>query len=130
MTQPPGPRAFLARRARSFRYAFAGLGYVLRTQPNAWIHALATGAVFAVALWLEIGRSGWSLLALAMGLVWVAEIANTALEALTDLAAPGPDPLARTAKDCAAAAVLVAAGVAVIVGLLVLGPPLWDRIGR
>ena len=118
----------ITRRAASFRYAFAGIGYVIRTQPNARIHALATLAVLIVGLWLDVARLEWALLTLAMGGVWTAEIMNSALEALVDLVMPDPHPLAKTAKDCAAAAVLVTAGTAAIVGLLVLGPPLWSRL--
>lgn len=121
-------KQFIARRAASFRYAFAGIGYVLRTQPNAQIHALATLTVVMLGVWLKLAQVEWALLVLAMGGVWGAEIMNSALEALVDLVMPDPHPHAKIAKDCAAAAVLVAAGVAVVIGLLVLGPPLWAKI--
>lgn len=120
---------FAASRARSFRYAFAGLGYVLRTQHNAWLHALASVGVLAVGLWVELSRLEWALIVLAMALVWAAEIVNTALEALVNLASPQPHPLARIAKDCSAAAVLVMAGAAAVIGVLILGPSMWDKLG-
>jgi diacylglycerol kinase len=60
--------------------------------------------------------------------VWMAEFMNTALEALVDLASPDYHPLAKVAKDVAAAAVLVGALGAVLIGLLILGPPLWQKI--
>jgi diacylglycerol kinase len=59
--------------------------------------------------------------------VWMAEFMNTALEAVVDMAMPGLHPLAKVAKDIAAAAVLVGAIGAVLIGLLILGPPLWAR---
>jgi diacylglycerol kinase len=124
---PPRPHRAASRLA-SFRHAFAGWAGVLRTQPNARLHAAATAAVIALAAWLRLGRTEWAVLALTVGLVWVAECANTAVEAVVDLASPGLHPLARAAKDGAAAAVLVAAVVAVAVGLLLLGPPLWARL--
>lgn len=65
---------------------------------------------------------------LGMALVWVAEFANTAIEAAVDVASPDHHPLAKVAKDVSAAAVLIAVLAAVIIGLLVLGPPLWARI--
>jgi diacylglycerol kinase len=119
---------FFASRRASFRCAFAGWAGVLRTQPNARLHAAATAAVAALAAWLGLGRLEWAVLALTVGLVWVAECANTAVEAAVDLASPGLHPLARAAKDAAAAAVLAAALAAVAVGLLLLGPPLWARL--
>jgi diacylglycerol kinase len=118
----------LYNRAKSFRYAFEGWWYVLRTQHNAWIHALISVAVLGMGLWLGVPRSEWAILILAMMAVWMAEFMNTALEAVVDLAAPEYHPLAKVAKDVAAAAVLVGALGAVLVGLLILGPPLWQKI--
>jgi diacylglycerol kinase len=59
--------------------------------------------------------------------VWMAEFMNTALEAVVDMVMPDLHPLAKVAKDIAAAAVLVGAIGAVLIGLLILGPPLWAR---
>jgi diacylglycerol kinase len=117
-----------ASRLASFRYAFAGWWYVLRTQHNAWIHAVAAVAVFLVGFWVELGRIDWAILVLTVAVVWVAEFTNTAVEALVDLLSPHIHPLAKVAKDVAAAAVLIAALGAVVIGLLILGPPLWNRL--
>ena len=118
----------LQRRIESFAYAFAGWGHVLRTQPNAWIHAAISVAVMVMALWLGLPRAHWAILILTIMVVWVAEFTNTALEAVVDMTMPQPHPLAKTAKDVAAAAVLISALGAVVVGLLILGPPLWQRL--
>ncbi|MGH7171817.1 MAG: diacylglycerol kinase family protein [Gemmataceae bacterium] len=115
-------------RLASFRYAFAGWWYVLRTQRNAWIHAVASVAVFLVALWLRLERIDWAILILTVAVIWVAEFVNTSVEAVVDLLSPEIHPLAKAAKDIAAAAVLIAALAAVVVGLLVLGPPLLLRL--
>ena len=123
-------RKALCSRLAAFGYAFEGLGYLWRTQPNTRIHAAATVVVILTALWLHIGALGWAALALAVGLVWVAEAFNTALEAAVDLCSPGFHPLAKASKDVGAAAVLLAALAAVAVGLAVLGPPLWAWIWR
>lgn len=120
---PPRPRAAPSRPA-SFVHAFDGWGYMMRTTPNAWIHLAATVAILIVGLWLRLSFLSWAVLALAVGLVWVAEFVNTAVEFTVDLASPEIHPFAKIAKDVAAAGVLTAAGVAVLVGLLVLGPPL------
>jgi diacylglycerol kinase len=121
-------QSHLTRRILSFRYAFEGWAYVLRTQHNAWIHGAATIAVVILAFWLDISRLEWSILVLTIALVWTAEFVNTAIEVIVDLVSPEEHPLAKKAKDIAAGAVLVSAFTAVIVGLLILGPPLWQRL--
>ena len=72
----------------------------------------------------------WAIIILTVALVWAAEFANTALEAVVDLASPEKHPLAKVGKDVGAAAVLIAALTAVLVGLLILGPPLWERLAE
>lgn len=119
---------FILDRIRAFGHAFRGWGYVMRTQRNAWVHAFISTAVVVLALWLHIPPLDWALLVLAMGMVWSAEILNTAIEAVVDLASPVHHPLAKVGKDVGAAAVLIAAGAALIIGLLVLGPPLWEKL--
>src|SRR3990172_2395870 len=119
-----------ASRLASFRHAFAGWGYMLRTQRNAWIHATISTLVFVGGLWLGLNRMEWAIILLTIGLVWMAEFVNTALEAVVDLASPDLHPLARVGKDVAAAAVLVGAATAVLVGPLVLGPPPGAGVGR
>lgn len=121
-------RSPLYRRVKSFHYAFAGWWHVLRTQPNAWIHAAVTLIVVILGGWLHLSRTEWAILILTFTAVWMAEFINTAIEAVVDLVSPTPHPLAKTAKDVAAAAVLVGACGAVLVGLLILGPPLWARL--
>lgn len=106
----------------SFRYAFAGIRYLLWTQRNARIHVVITLAAVALGLVLRIERGDWLALALITGLVFVAEGFNTALEAVVDLASPGYHPLAKIAKDVAAGTVLLAAIAAVAVGMLVFLP--------
>ncbi|SRR5690554_3036163 len=115
-------------RFKSFQYAIEGWWYIMRTQPNAWLHAIVSTAVALLALWLRLGREDWIVLVLTMMIVWMAEFMNTAIEVVVDMTMPRPHPLAKIAKDVAAAAVLVGALGAVIVGVLVLGPPLWERL--
>ena len=79
---------FLESRARSFRYAFRGLWYVLRTQRNAWIHAAASVLVLCICLWLRLPARDWAAVVIAVAMVWMAEFINTALEAVVDLASP------------------------------------------
>lgn len=119
---------FFRSRVRSFRNAFAGLWYVLHTQKNAWIHLAATALVILLALWLELPATQWAILILTIGTVWTAEFINSALEAAVDLASPFKHPLAKVGKDVGAAAVLIASAFSVLIGLLILGPPLVEKI--
>jgi diacylglycerol kinase (ATP) len=124
----PPPAFRSASRLDSFRYAFAGWWYMMRTQRNAWAHAVLSTGAFLLGLWLGLDRIEWAVIVLTIGLVWMAEFVNTALEAVVDLASPDLHPLAKVGKDVAAAAVLVASLTAVVVGLLIFGPPLWARV--
>jgi len=111
-------------RIRSLRYAARGIGLMLRTQHNAWIHAAATVAVLAAGLLVGVSRSEWTVLVLAIVAVWTAEALNTGLELLADVASPEFHPLVVQAKDVAAGAVLVAALGSVVIGLVVFAPRL------
>jgi diacylglycerol kinase len=119
----------LDERKRSFLYAFQGLRTVWRTQTNMRIHLSVALLVVALGWWLELSKTDWCLLVLAISMVLMAEAFNTALEFLTDLASPDYHPLAKHAKDTAAAAVLLAAIGSAVLGLLILGPPLLQRLG-
>ena len=114
--------SYLTGRLRSFGHAFRGLALLLRTQHNARIHAVATILVVAAGALLRISPTEWTLLALAIVCVWVAEALNTSIEFLVDLASPEHHPLAAKAKDVAAGAVLIAAVGSLAVGVLVFGP--------
>ncbi|OGO40699.1 MAG: hypothetical protein A2W36_04570 [Chloroflexi bacterium RBG_16_58_14] len=120
---------FFQTRAHSFRYAFSGWWFVIRTQRNAWIHTLVSILVILLSLWLGISRQDWAVIILAITMVWAAEFLNTALEAVVDLASRQEhQELARVGKDVGAAAVMIAAASSVLIGLLILGPPLWERL--
>ena len=119
---------FILSRYHSFGHAFRGLWYVLRTQQNAWIHALAAILVFILAWWLQLPAHAWAVLILIIAMVFTAEFINTAIEAVVDLASPEKHPLAKVGKDVGAAAVLISALAAILIGLLILGPPLWEKL--
>lgn len=116
-------------RVRSFSYAIRGIVVMLRSQQNAWIHACATVAACFAGLLFGLSRSEWCWIVLALLAVWTAEAFNTALEFLTDVAAPEFHPTAGHAKDVAAGAVLIAAIGAAVIGVLVLGPHLLTTLG-
>ncbi len=119
---------FLHSRAQSFGHAARGWWYVVRTQRNAWIHVGITTAVVILSAWLGLGARDWAVIVTVTALVFITEFLNTAIEVVVDLASPQIHPLAKVAKDVGAGAVLLAAIAAVLVGLLVLGPPLWAKL--
>jgi diacylglycerol kinase len=133
MTQVPTSPALPARGAwsafiASFGYAFSGLWHVLRTQRNARVHAVVALLAIAAGIFLRISAVEFAITFVAISGVFIAEMFNTALEACVDLASPQPHPLAKIAKDVAAGAVLVSAMLAVIIGLCIFGPHLWDLL--
>ncbi len=119
---------FIRFRIISIGHAIRGWGYVIRNEKNAWIHAVVTIFVVCLGTWLAIPLRDWSVLILAIAMVWAAEFFNTAIEAVVDLSSPVHHPLAKVGKDVGAAAVLIAACAAVLIGLIILGPPLWLQL--
>ena len=114
---------------RSFGYALAGLGWLVRTQRNARIHLVIALVAVALGAWLELSGPEWAVLLLTIGLVLAAEAFNTALEAAVDLASPEWHTLARIAKDVSAGGVLVLALAAVGVGVALFAGRLLARLG-
>ncbi|MRS05815.1 diacylglycerol kinase family protein [bacterium] len=110
------------------KYAFEGLFHVVKTQNNARFHLLATIIVIGASVWLKITSVEWCPILIAISLVWIAECFNTTLESFFDLINPEPHPLVKNGKDSGAAAVLIAAFLSVALGIIVLGPPLIQKI--
>ena len=111
-------------RIRSLRYAVIGIGEMLATQHNAWIHAVATVAVVCFGFIAGVSPVQWCILVLAMAAVWVAEALNTAFELLCDVASPDFHPVVKKAKDVAAGAVLLSAIGSIVIGLIIFVPPM------
>ena len=109
----------------SLKYASAGIYFMVRTQRNMRLHVVAGFSAFGLAAALGLPRLQLAVLAVVCSLVVICEMFNTAVENAVDLATHRRHPLAKAAKDVAAAAVLAAALNAVLVGLLLMGPPLW-----
>ena len=113
----------------SFRYAVQGLVYAFASQRNFRLQLVMGGLALSLGLWLHLHLLELGVLVLTVAAVLVLELLNTATEAAVDLAIGRQfHPLARVAKDCAAAAVLVAAMASIFIALLLLSPPLWQRI--
>ncbi len=112
----------------SFRFAFAGLRYVLWSERNARIHLAIAILVLLVSAWLRLSALEWVLIIAAIALVFAGEMLNTVVELTVDMVTSELNPLAKRAKDVAAGAVLVAAIAAAIMGFIILGPRLWDKV--
>lgn len=109
-------------RIKSFSHAIAGIRQFIWEEHNARIHLAATVAVIVVAVYLQVSRTEAAILAAVTGLVWVAEILNTCVEKLANLITRERHPQIKIIKDLAAGAVLIAAAIAVIAGLLIFIP--------
>jgi diacylglycerol kinase (ATP) len=115
-------------RIRSFRYAFIGIGTMLKSQHNAWVHAVVTAGVLSAGGIWHINRMEWCVVVLAIMTVWTAEALNTAFEFLADATSPEFHPLIKHAKDVAAGAVLISAMGSVVIGLIIFLPKLLTSI--
>ena len=112
----------LNKRIRSFGYAFTGLYELVKSEPNAQIHLLATICVIIAGFYFHISRQEWCVVIFAIAIVFAAEAINTAIEKLADHLFPERHETARVAKDVAAGAVLICAIAAVICGLIIFLP--------
>lgn len=107
-------------RAKSFTFAINGLYQLLRSEPNAILHTIATVAVVAAGLVRHLDRTQWVAIVFAIGLVWMAEALNTAVEKLCDHVCDNRfHPTIKIVKDVTAAAVMIAAATSVVIGILV-----------
>jgi diacylglycerol kinase (ATP) len=109
-------------RLKSFGFAFAGIGLMLRTQHNAWLHLAATILVCAAGVFFQISAADWRWAIVAIVIVWVAEAMNTAFEHLCDVVSPDFHASVKKAKDVAAGAVLICALGASVIGVLIFWP--------
>lgn len=109
-------------RLRSFGFAFEGITAFFRTQHNALMHACATVVILPIAVYCKISSEKWMALLIAIALVWMAELFNTAIEKICDLVSPQRSAQVKFIKDVSAAAVLIAAILACIIGLIIFIP--------
>lgn len=120
----------MKKRIQSFGYAFRGIREVFSTEVNMKIHIVVTCLVIICGVLLSISLIEWMFCLLCMGLVVGAEMMNTAIENVVDLASPEQHPLAGKAKDIAAGAVLICAIISVLIGLLIFVPKGWNLIAH
>ena len=118
----------LAKFIAGFGFAFSGLWYAIRTQVNMKVHISITIIAITLGIVLHVSAVEFALIFVAITGVLIAEMFNTVIELCVDLASPSYHPLAKTAKDIAAGAVLLSAIMAIIIALFVFGPHLWALI--
>ena len=116
-------------RVASLGYALRGWLYMLRWQKNTRIMSVASVLAMIVALWLELPTVQMAMIVIVITIIWLAEFVNAGIEAAIDIAAPDIHPMAQVGKDVASAAVLLAVMCAILVGVLLFGPPLLVRLG-
>ena len=117
-----------AARGRSFRYAAKGIAGLFREEHNARIHAVAAVVAVGLGCWLDLSAGEWCAVVMCIGAVIAAEALNSAVEALADRITTDRDPLIGKAKDFAAAAVLITAIAAAVVGCIIFLPKLLNLI--
>jgi diacylglycerol kinase len=112
----------------SFGFAFCGIGWVITSQRNMWVHLLIAGLVIALGCMCQVERWEWVSLFIMIGFVLSFEVLNSAIEATVDLVSPEYHLQAKRAKDAGAGAVLIASICAAIVGLIVFVPHLQQLL--
>ncbi len=110
----------------SFKHSFDGLYVAYRDEQSMLLHLVATIIVVTGGIYFGIDLLEWLIVAILIGLVLGAELINTAIEAVTDIASPDYHDLAKVAKDTASASVLVYSTVAMIGGIIIFGPRIFE----
>jgi diacylglycerol kinase len=121
----PPPRTWLGK----FYDAFRGLYVSVRTQSSFTPHLAAAAAAIGLAAWLGVSPIEWCMVTLGIGLVLIAEVFNTSIEAMAKTFNRYPDDNLRDALDIASGGVFMAVLTAVVLGVIVFGPKLWALVG-
>lgn len=116
-------------RILSFKYAFNGIADFFLSEHNALIHFVAAVVVVGCGIWLSISRMEWVVIICLIGIVFIAELFNSAIERLGDSITSDSNEMIKKAKDLSAAAVLLAALISVLVGLIIFIPRFIDKLG-
>lgn len=111
-------------RIKSTTHAWRGLGIFIKTTHNSWVAIFFSVLIIYIGFLLDIRATEWAILVFAIGLVFISEALNTAIEIDINLTSPEYHPYARDTKDVAAGAVLISCIIAVIVGLVIFLPKL------
>lgn len=110
----------------SFKYAFSGFKTAVTKEPNFQIHIFVGSCALLLGAILGLSQTEWITLLFTIAFVLILEFWNTAIESIVDLVSPEIHPKAKVAKDVAAAAVLLGAGVSVVIGILLFLPKILN----
>ncbi|TWU58002.1 diacylglycerol kinase [Rubripirellula reticaptiva] len=113
---------------QKFAFAVTGLIHAVKTQNSFWVHLPVALAAMGIGYWLELEPWRWVSIVVAIAMVLSSELLNTAIEEMVRVVHPSHDVQIGRALDAAAAAVLVAAIAAAVIGVIAIGPPLWDTV--
>jgi len=116
----------IRKRIESFGFAFNGLKILIRDEHNSWIHLFAVFCVIIAGVFFKISVSEWISVVFAFGFVIALEIVNSAIENIADFVSPERHEMIKKIKDLAAAAVLLAAITAFIIGLIIFLPKILE----
>lgn len=114
--------SYIRKRQRSLAYAWQGLRDFWLTEAHARLHSIATIVVFLLGWKLRLNGAEWRWILMAVFLVWIAELMNTAIEKLADIVCSHYSPGIKRVKDMAAGGVLLAAVFALLTGLIIFLP--------
>lgn len=117
----------IKRLINSFKYSFSGLKYAYIKEQNMTVHIIVTGIVIICGIYFNISNIEWLFIMLLIGLVLATELINTSIEATIDLLSPNFNPLAKIAKDTAAAAVFIFALISFIGGIIIFLPKVIEK---
>ncbi|HEX6977065.1 MAG TPA: diacylglycerol kinase family protein [Patescibacteria group bacterium] len=112
----------------SFGYAFAGIAKAFKSEPNLKVHLIAGVLALLTAYFFKVTKTEWLILALTITLVIILELINTVIETITDIVSPRYSPRAKIIKDVSAGAVAISAILAVIVGVVLFLPRIWQYL--
>ncbi|MFT2009703.1 diacylglycerol kinase family protein [Pontibacter sp. 13R65] len=121
---------YFKKRYNSFKFAFNGLNSALRSEPHMRLHILSAAGVVLAGYFFGVTATEWCLLVGCIGVVFMAEIFNTAIETVVNLVSPDFHPLAGKAKDLAAGAVLAVAIMSAVIGLIIFLPYVFSLISN
>ncbi len=120
----------VSRLFKSFGYAFKGLFKTFREEQNLRLQTVASLLIFVLGFFLGISGPEWAMLVIVICLVQVAEIANSAVERITDVLKPRINSYVKEIKDIMAAGVLLASIAALTVGAIIFVPYLYKIFGQ
>ena len=115
----------ISKRQKSFSYAFNGLKYLIKYEHNFRIHLFAAIFIIIIGFVFKLTLTEWSILLIIISIVFITEIINSSIECLADFISPEYSEFIKKVKDLSSSAVLVAALVSIIIGIIIFLPKIY-----